>query len=164
MRNEPHVQPQAVVCEPRSSDTSCNAPWPMKGWWRHHQSDTASAQVIQCNTAQNHQAEAVIRKYNTSIECTSLKVLIKDTTCLSLNNVQYTNLSNTWHLSANTRVYTDPNKYNISNMENKYRPDVISHLQCHSCAHYPCILTSVLYLTRPDGTLANGRKSGPNQE
>src|SRR5436190_9719767 len=43
-------------------------------------SATASAQVIQCNTVQNHLAEAVIRKYNTSTECTSLKVLIKDTT------------------------------------------------------------------------------------
>src|SRR5438270_13646724 len=127
-------------------------------------SATTSAQVIQCNTVQNHQAEAVIRKYNTSTECTSLKVLIKDTTCLSLNIVQYTNLSYRCHLSANTRVYTDPNKYNISNMENKYRPDVISHLQYHSCAHYPCTLTSVLYLTRPCGTPANGRKSGPNQE
>src|SRR3954470_13990894 len=40
-------------------------------------SATTSAQVIQCNTVQNHQAEAVIRKYNTSTECTSLKVLIK---------------------------------------------------------------------------------------
>src|SRR3954469_25722047 len=66
--------------------------------------------------------------------------------------------------SANTTVYTDLNKYNISNRENKYRPDVISHLQYHSCTHYPCTLTSVLYLTRPSGTPANGRKSGPNQE
>src|SRR3954469_2781 len=123
-----------------------------------------SAQVIQCNTVQNHQAEAVIRKCNTSTKCTSLKVLIKDTTCLSLNNVQYTNLSYTCHLSANTTVYTDLNKYNISNIENKYRPDVISHLQYHSHAHYPCNLTSVLYLIRPCDTPANGRKRSPNQE
>src|SRR3954463_14676858 len=99
-----------------------------------------SAQVIQCNTVQNHLAKAVIRKCNSSIECTSLKVLIKDTTCLSLNSVQYTNqytnLSYTLHMSANTKVYTDLNKYNISNMENKYRPDVISQLQYHSCVHY----------------------------
>src|SRR5436190_10083676 len=67
-------------------------------------------------------------------------------------------------MSANTTVNTDLNKYNISNIENKYRPDVISHLQYHSCAHYPCTLTSVLYLTRPCGTPAYGRKSGPNQE
>src|SRR3954463_13787575 len=40
-------------------------------------SATTSAQVIQSNTVQNHQAEAVIRKYNTSTECTSLEVLIK---------------------------------------------------------------------------------------
>src|SRR3954471_12702156 len=127
-------------------------------------SATMSAQVIQFNTVQNHLAEAVTRKYNTSTKCTSLKVLIKDTTCLSLNSVQYTNLSYTWHLSANTTVYTDLNKYNISNIENKYRPDVISHLQYHSCTHYPCTLTSVLYLTRPSGTPANRQKSGPNQE
>src|SRR3954467_8018449 len=36
-----------------------------------------SAQLIQCNTVQNHQAEAVIRKCNTTTECTSLKVLLK---------------------------------------------------------------------------------------
>src|SRR3954469_23088872 len=127
-------------------------------------SATASAQVIQCNTVQNHLAEAVIRKYNTSTECTSLKVLIKDTTCLSLNSVQYTHLSYTWHLSANTKVYTDLNKYNISNMKNKYRSNVISQLQCHSCVQYPCTLTSVLYLTLPCGTPANRQKSSPNQE
>src|SRR3954464_353268 len=62
-------------------------------------------------------AEAVIRKYNTSTECTSLKVMIKDTICLSLNSVQYTYLSYTRHLSASTKVYTDPNKYNMSNMK-----------------------------------------------
>src|SRR5204863_9559760 len=118
------------------------------------QSATASAQVIQCNTVQNHLAEAVIRKCNTSTECTSLKVLIKDTTCLSLNSVQYNNLSYTLRLSSNTTVYTDLNKYNISNIDNKYRPDVISHLQYHSCANYPCTLPSVLYLTRACGTPA----------
>src|SRR5436190_23248812 len=67
-------------------------------------------------------------------------------------------------MSASTTVYTDSNKYNISNMENKYRSDVISQLQCHSCVHYPCTLTSVLYLTHPCGTPANGQKSSPNQE
>src|SRR3954468_24654006 len=84
-------------------------------------SATTSAQVIQCNTVQSHQAKAVIRKYNISTECTSLKVLIKDTTCLSLNSVQYINLSYTWHRSSSTKVYTDPNKYNMSNLKNKYK-------------------------------------------
>src|SRR3954470_8304141 len=86
-----------------------------------------SAQVIQCKTVQNHQAEALIRKSNTSTECTSLKVLIKDTTCLSLNSVQYTNLSYTRHLSASTKVYTDPNKYNMSNMK-------VNTNRCHQSA------------------------------
>src|SRR3954464_9310600 len=31
MRSESHVQPQAAVCEPSSSDSSCNAPCPVKG-------------------------------------------------------------------------------------------------------------------------------------
>src|SRR3954463_4228102 len=31
MRSEPHVQPQAAVCEPDSSDTSCKRPLPGEG-------------------------------------------------------------------------------------------------------------------------------------
>src|SRR3954468_24496309 len=49
-------------------------------------------------------------------------------------------------MSASTKFYTDPNKYYMSNMKNKYRSDVISQLQCHSGAQYPCTLTSVMYV------------------
>src|SRR3954468_16772523 len=123
-----------------------------------------SAQVIQCNTVQNHQAEAVIRKYNTSTECTSLKVLIKiqHVSRSTAYNIQISHIHDICLLIQ--KVCTYLNRYNISNIENKYRPDVISQLQYHSCAHYPCTLTSVLYLTHPCGTPANGRKRGPNQE
>src|SRR3954462_7456674 len=88
-----------------------------------------SAQVIQSNTVQNHQAEAVIRKYNTSTECTSLKVLIKiqHVSRSTAYNIQSSHIHDIYLLiqeSIQTR-----NKYNI---ENKYRPDVIYRLQCHS--------------------------------